>query len=198
MLETVRGYAAVATGLAEAGVRNAWNGVTGLFHDDPEASLPGRVQDMAGDVVANSKQNSELIVGLVRTEVDRAVGRLGFVREEELAAVRRHVERLEKQLADARTPTRAKRSGGASRPAAAPARRAATAKDPAPSRGDSATETGATDASVTDGGATDTSATDASATDVGVTDASVTDGGATDGQAADATGAGDEGGRAQE
>lgn len=30
--------------------------------------------------------------GLVKTEVDRAVGRMGFVREEELAAVRRHVQ----------------------------------------------------------------------------------------------------------
>jgi hypothetical protein len=39
----------------------------------------------------------------VRTEVDRAAGRLGFVREEELAAVRRHVSRLEGQLADIRT-----------------------------------------------------------------------------------------------
>jgi hypothetical protein len=78
-------------------------------------------------VVANSKQNSELIVGLVRTEVDRAVGRLGFVREEELAAVRRHVERLERALAEAQTPAGAKglatgrKAKPATRPAAKPA-----------------------------------------------------------------------------
>jgi ribonuclease E len=41
-----------------------------------------------------------LVVGLVRTEVERAVGRVGFVREEELAAVRAHVDRLEDQLKD--------------------------------------------------------------------------------------------------
>ena len=35
-------------------------------------------------------------------EVDRAAGRMGFVREEELAAVRRHVARLEDQVADLR------------------------------------------------------------------------------------------------
>ena len=38
------------------------------------------------------------MVGLIRTEVERAVGRMGFVREEELAAVRHHVERLEREL----------------------------------------------------------------------------------------------------
>jgi nucleoid-associated protein YgaU len=43
-----------------------------------------------------------MLVGLIRTEVDRAAGRLGFVREEELAAVRRHVARLETQLGEVR------------------------------------------------------------------------------------------------
>jgi hypothetical protein len=41
-----------------------------------------------------------MLTGMIRAEVDRAVGRMGFVREDELAALRRHVQRLEKQLAD--------------------------------------------------------------------------------------------------
>ena len=35
-----------------------------------------------------------------RHELDQMVGRMGFVREDELAALRRHVERLEQQLQD--------------------------------------------------------------------------------------------------
>ena len=103
MLDTVRGYAAVAAGLAEAGARAAWESVTSRPGDDEttgsSAGLPRQVQDTVDGVLASSRQNSELLVGLVRTEVERAVGRLGFVREEELAAVRRHVQRLETQLA---------------------------------------------------------------------------------------------------
>ena len=44
------------------------------------------------------RTNRDLLTGLVRTEVDRAVGRMGFVREEELAAVRKHVQRLARRV----------------------------------------------------------------------------------------------------
>ena len=85
MLDTVRGYAAVAAGLAEAGARAAWESVTSRPGDDEttgsSAGLPRQVQDTVDGVLASSRQNSELLVGLVRTEVERAVGRLGFVRE---------------------------------------------------------------------------------------------------------------------
>jgi cell division protein FtsB len=40
---------------------------------------------------------------MIRTEVDKAVGRMGFVREDELAALRRHVQRLEGEISDLRT-----------------------------------------------------------------------------------------------
>lgn len=39
-----------------------------------------------------------MLIGLIRTEVDRTVGRMGFVREDELAALRRQVQRLEEEL----------------------------------------------------------------------------------------------------
>ena len=76
----------------------------------------GQVAKLADDLVETSEQNRELIVGLVRTEVDRAAGRMGFVREEELAAVRRHVSRLESSLAEVRA-----QMGSAAVPAEAPA-----------------------------------------------------------------------------
>ena len=62
------------------------------------ALKPSQMQGIAEDLIEQSRTNRELMVGLVRTEVERTVGRMGFVREEELAAVRKHVERLERQL----------------------------------------------------------------------------------------------------
>ncbi|NDH97004.1 MAG: hypothetical protein EBZ17_06025, partial [Actinobacteria bacterium] len=53
------------------------------------------VQDIADDLLVTSQQNREALMEMIRTEVDRAVGRLGFVREDELAALRARVERLE-------------------------------------------------------------------------------------------------------
>jgi len=120
VLDALRGYVQVATGLAEVTVTRAREAAAALLTQgldlDKVPDVPGKdsavaaakvsatqVQGLADDLLESSKQNRELLTGLVRTEVDRAAGRLGFVREEELAAVRRHVSRLEGQLADIRT-----------------------------------------------------------------------------------------------
>lgn len=63
-----------------------------------------------------------MLLGLIRAEVDRAVGRMGFVREDELAALRRHVQRLEQQLFDLK-------SGSSSPEPAAPAAAAGAPAD---------------------------------------------------------------------
>ena len=62
----------------------------------------GQVQELADDLMATSKGNRDLLTGMIRTEVDKAVGRMGFVREDELAALRRHVQRLESELVEIR------------------------------------------------------------------------------------------------
>ena len=120
MLDALRGYVQLATGLTEVTVQRAREAAAALLGQgldlDRVPGVPGRdsavgaatvaasqVQGLADDLLETSKQNREMIAGLVRTEVDRAAGRLGFVREEELAAVRRHVSRLESQLAELRT-----------------------------------------------------------------------------------------------
>ena len=92
----------------------------GLAASTPPRSPRGRWPGWPTTSLETSEQNRELLVGLVRTEVDRAAGRLGFVREEELAAVRRHVSRLETQLAEVRAQV-----GAAAHRRAAAARRAA-------------------------------------------------------------------------
>lgn len=118
MLDDLRTYLQLASGVTEATASKARDAVSGLLQhglsltakvgSGPE--VVSQVQDLADDLVATSKSNREALIGLIRAEVDRAVGRMGFVREDELSALRRHVQRLEQQIGDlesASTPSRA-------------------------------------------------------------------------------------------
>jgi len=108
MLDDLRSYLQMASGLTEATASKAKDVVTGLLSHGislssraiPAPEMMGQVQELADDLVATSRNNREMLLGMIRAEVDRAVGRMGFVREDELAALRRHVQRLEKQLND--------------------------------------------------------------------------------------------------
>jgi polyhydroxyalkanoate synthesis regulator phasin len=101
MLEGLRGYVQLATGVTEVTASKARDAAMSLVNQGLQLTgrtpdVMGSVQDIADDLVATSKQNREMLVGMIRTEVDRTVGRMGFVREDELAALRARVERLEK------------------------------------------------------------------------------------------------------
>ena len=108
MLDDLRSYLQMASGLTEATTSKARDVVTGLISTGlslstkavPAPEMMGQVQDLADDLVATSKNNRDMLTGMIRAEVDKAVGRMGFVREEELAALRRHVQRLEQQVQD--------------------------------------------------------------------------------------------------
>ena len=108
MLDDLRVYLQMASGVTEATTTKAKEVVAGLLATGfsltsramPGPEVVGQVQELADDLVATSRTNRELLVGLIRSEVDRAVGRMGFVREDELAALRRHVQRLEKELGE--------------------------------------------------------------------------------------------------
>lgn len=99
------GYLKLATSLATAGAGKATETVSTLL--------------TLGD--------RDALVALVRTEVDQVIGRMGLVREDELAALRRHVDRLERELADLRAQESAPApsSDPASGAAKAPAKTAA-------------------------------------------------------------------------
>ncbi len=139
VLDALRGYVQLATGLTEVTVGKAREAAAAVIAQgielaaasrevpgtDSAKAAAGQVQDLADGLLEMSKQNREQLTEMVRTEVDRAAGRMGFVREEELAAVRKHVSRLETQLAE----IRADLAGGARPPVAAPA--AAAAPPPA-------------------------------------------------------------------
>jgi len=123
VLDALKGYLQLASGLTEVTMKRAQEAASALVHQGLDLlnlenvpGMPGKdsavdaaktaasqVQGLADDLMETSKANRELLTGLIRTEVDRTAGRMGFVREEELAAVRRHIGRLENQIADLRT-----------------------------------------------------------------------------------------------
>ncbi|MGB2969915.1 MAG: hypothetical protein WBB77_08240 [Candidatus Nanopelagicales bacterium] len=105
MIDALKSYLQLASGMAEVSAAKAKETAAMIVSQGPSAAssmtpdqLSAQLQAVAEDLLEQSKTNREILVGLVKTEVDRAVGRMGFVREEELAAVRRHVQRLEAQV----------------------------------------------------------------------------------------------------
>ena len=121
MLEGLRGYVQLATGLTEVTAAKARDAAMALVNQGMQVSgkttdVVGSVQELADDLVTTSKENREMLVGLIRTEVDKAVGRMGFVREDELAALRARVDGLEAELkaaGKADKPAKASDSGDA-------------------------------------------------------------------------------------
>lgn len=103
MFEDLKGYLTMATGITEVTAARALDIARALMAQAGEAAPPppAGVQDLAEDLIATGRDNREAVAAMVRSEVDRAVHRMGFVREDELATVRRHMERLELDLAQA-------------------------------------------------------------------------------------------------
>jgi hypothetical protein len=115
VLDDLRSYFQMASGLTDATTAKAKDAVAGLLATGlsltskavpnipgaaPAGDMMNQVQELADDLVATSRNNREMLVAMIRSEVDKAVGRMGFVREDELAALRRHVQRLDKQVTD--------------------------------------------------------------------------------------------------
>lgn len=100
-LATVRNYLEMASGLTEATASKAMEVAGSLIAQGVSlgtkqpADVASSVAQAADDLMAQSKTNRDLLIGLIRTEVDKAIGRVGFVREDELAALRLRVEKVE-------------------------------------------------------------------------------------------------------
>ena len=107
--DPLRTYFQLASGITEATLAKAKDAAKALLNDLDLSTLQNqsktRINDLAEDVMEQGKANRDALTAMIRTEVDKAVGRLGFVREEELAALRAHVMRLEAQLAKSGTPS---------------------------------------------------------------------------------------------
>jgi hypothetical protein len=127
VIETVRGYAQLASGLGDVTRQRASQVarqiveqggvvVSGVASSAGSADVAKQVQGLAEDLLATARTNRDLLIGLIRTEVERTVNRMGLVGADELNAMARVVERLQSQLdaaiAFGGRATTTKRSGG--------------------------------------------------------------------------------------
>lgn len=104
VMDALRGYVQLASGLTEVTKQRAQQAAKALLQqtgaDTLTTGLSTKVTELADEIVATSKSNRQLLQAIVANEVEGAVARLGFVRSEEVAALTRRVERLERELAD--------------------------------------------------------------------------------------------------
>ncbi|WP_112239344.1 polyhydroxyalkanoate synthesis protein PhaF [Kribbella monticola] len=118
VMDALRGYVQLANGLTEVTKQRAQQAAKALLQqtgaDALTTGLTGKVTELADEIVATSKSNRQLLQAIVANEVEGAVARLGFVRSEEVAALTRRVEGLERELADAKDELAAKGSAATS------------------------------------------------------------------------------------
>ena len=137
VMDALRGYVQLANGLTEVTRQRAQQAAKALLQqtgaDHLTSGLTGKVTDLADEIVATSKSNRKLLQAIVANEVEGAVARLGFVRSEEVAALTRRVEGLERELADANDALASASVPAAAAPVAgsAPAAKKAAKKAPA-------------------------------------------------------------------
>ena len=102
VLNALRNYLELASGLTEVTRQRATATAKGLLAGSgAEMVVPGaigQVGALADEIIATSRANRELLVGLVRAEVDRTVNRLGLATQDEVAVLQRHVERLSARI----------------------------------------------------------------------------------------------------
>jgi Histone H1-like nucleoprotein HC2 len=108
-LDALRGYVQLANGLTDVTRQRALQTAKQLLEQGTDVvdmavstavsgGIARQAQTLAEDLLATSRTNRDLLIGLIRTEVERAVARLGLVGADELAAMIRVVDRLQSQL----------------------------------------------------------------------------------------------------
>lgn len=110
VLDGLRGYLQLATGLTDVTrerARAAARSVVTQGGAGVEAVVPGQVKSqvsaLTDDLLAASKANRDLLLHLVRGEVERSVARLGLVSKADLDAERRRADRLEAKVRELET-----------------------------------------------------------------------------------------------
>jgi hypothetical protein len=100
VMDAVRGYVQLASGLTEVTKQRAQSAAKALLQQTGADALTSKVSDLADEIIATSKSNRQLLQAIVANEVEGAVARLGFARAEEVAALTRRVKTLETELAE--------------------------------------------------------------------------------------------------
>jgi hypothetical protein len=138
--DALKGYLQIANGLTDVTKDRASAAAKALAAQSPEllglaastaATAASQVQAFAEDLLVTSRDNRALLVGLIRTEVERAVTALGFAKESEVDAVRHKVDRLEEAVGGLEDDDATASLRAALTPAKKPATKKATAKKPA-------------------------------------------------------------------
>lgn len=99
LLDALKPYLALASGLMEVSAGKAAEFAQSIVTQGAAtgATAVDRVQEVAGLGI-----DPDQFAALVRDEVDRVARRVGFVRADEIASLRRQVERLEVEVAGLR------------------------------------------------------------------------------------------------
>src|SRR6195952_3613447 len=141
MLDALKNYLNLASGVTEVTRQRAVAAAKAL-QASGEATAE-QVQNLADDLLVNSRNNRDALLALVRYEVDRALNRLGLATADEVASLQRRVTSLEGELSKTSgggTGTKAQKSPGrktatktaaAKSPARATAAKATAAKSTA-------------------------------------------------------------------
>ena len=110
VLDGLRGYLQLASGLTDVTRERARAAARALVAQGGAgvdavvpAPVKSQVSTLTEDLLATSKANRDLLVHLVRGEVERSVARLGLVSKADLDAERRRGDRLEAKVRELET-----------------------------------------------------------------------------------------------
>ena len=136
MRDALKNYLSLASGLTKVGRKRARAASKALVAQG-EATAD-QIGNLAEDLVQTSKHNRELVTALVRSEVEKALGRVGPATADEVQRLTKRLQTLEAALRDAPRRATAGAAGAVRRAAtttaqtvAKPAKPAKAAKAPA-------------------------------------------------------------------
>lgn len=129
VMDALRGYLQLASGVTEMSRQRATSMAKAML-SSPEATRE-QVSALANDLVETSKMNRDAVAALVKFEVDRGLGRLGFNSAEELAELTARVRSLESEVRDLRLAVAAAAEQASAQRTAAPSAKAPARKAPA-------------------------------------------------------------------
>ncbi len=113
MSDGFRDYLNLVTGITEATTVKAKSVAAELLNSGVEWGSKGHttVSELADDLVTTGRDNREALVALIHLEFEKMVARVGFVTEDEVAALRRRVADLEAQLTASDVASKASKKG---------------------------------------------------------------------------------------
>jgi len=102
MADAWRSYLEMAYGLTKTSRKKAEKAVRDLM--GKSNAKAGELQGMAEDLMASADANRDALTKLIRTELDRALSRVGLVKAEEVAALHKRIDELEAKVPSAASP----------------------------------------------------------------------------------------------